>query len=354
MALSENTNNFLKEMARTGVDPTIISALERDLDGKPDANKAVDNSILAQASFNSYRSKKDNEIAELKKKVEQTASLSTAANNLTGDLKEAALKQIRENKDWFEANGYDIEGIEKLAEDMAAQGIPFTMQKATQVINDKEKEKDNVMPNEKDFVDNDTLVRVLTTTGTNMASGNLNMSIQVTRALNEANKLGIVPTDEQWDTFHAAMIKGFEQRKEPTEIINEHFGFSAKRAEIADNTRKAELVAAETKGRQEALKEAGVTIRDTNSGRPRHLIFDRSTPMRKAIETDRREQIEKDNQIKLEDLPKNKLGDPEYFRLRGSDNDRRERHLSHASERFAQASEEFSPDGEYIGHRKSA
>lgn len=353
MALSTESRNILNEFTKAGVDPAVIAGLERELDSKPDADKTASNMLLAQSSFNNYRSKKDDEIKDLKAKLEQTASLSTAANNLSGDLKEAALKQIQDNKDWFEAQGYDIGEIEKLANDMASKGIAFTAAKANEVIDEKDKNMPNPNQDGKTYIDDKMLVDVLRTTGSNLAAGNINISAHIARALYKAEKLGIDLTDQKLDEFAPALIKGLEEGKQPSEVIDTHFGFSSRQAELNEATRKAELVAAEQKGRQEALKEAGVTIRDTNNtNRPRHNIFDRQSPMKKAVEADRREKVEKDNSIKLADLPENKVGDKEYFRLRGSDVDRRERHLNNASKRYAEASQEFSDEGEYIGHRQ--
>lgn len=354
MALSTESRNILNEFQKAGVDATVLAGLERELDTKPTADETAKNMLLSQNGFNDYRNKKDQEIADLKKKVEQTASLSTAANNLSGDLKEAALKQIQENKDWFESQGYDVGEIEKLAEDMANKGIAFTTNKANEVITKKEDTMPDPNPTGKNFIDDKTLVDVLRTTGSNLAAGGINISTHIARALHEADKLGVDLTDEKLDGFAPALIKGLEEGKQPRDIIDNHFGFSAKRTEKSEQLRKAELDAAEAKGRQEALKEAGVTIRN-QTNRPKHLIFDRESPSRKAIETQKSKDEAANANIKsLDDLPKNSKGDPEYFRLRGSDEERKSRHLENASKRFSEVAKEYDDDGLYVGHRQQA
>jgi ribosomal protein L16/L10AE len=349
MPVSTNTKNVIEEMRRNGVAADVLASLERELDSKESAEKGFSNGILAQASFSTYQSNRDKEVRELKENLTKLQSLQGAATNLTGDLQQAAIEQVAALEKIFIDQGYDIEEVRaetaKLVSD--PNSVKALVEKKDEVITGKEKEMVN-SPDNKNYVDNKTLTNVLTASMSNLAAGGINMSVQIARAMHEANKLGIDLTDDKLNGFSDAIIKGLEANKQPNQVMDEYFGFSAVRTTKAEEVRKAELETARQEGAREALKTAGVTIRKSplNSNRQTNSILDR-----KRIEVKREEPKE----VKIEDLPKNEKGDPEYFRLRNFDiNTRRSRHTENATNRWEEVKEEYDDDGMYIGNRTAA
>src|SRR5690242_10274102 len=124
MPISDNTRAVLEEMRKNGVDAAILAGLERELDAKPAADKSISDGVLAQPAFNSYRTKKDEEIRQLKENLTRMASLTNAANNLDGDVQAEAQRQVLAMEEVFKAQGYDInevrEEVNKLLTDPSA------------------------------------------------------------------------------------------------------------------------------------------------------------------------------------------------------------------------------------------
>src|SRR5690348_1282471 len=109
MPISDNTRAVLDEMKKNGVDMAVLSALERELDSKPNADKGISDGVLAQPAFNSYKSKKEQEIAELKSNLAQQSSLKNAiAGGLDDETKKVALERIAALEEVMTANGFDL------------------------------------------------------------------------------------------------------------------------------------------------------------------------------------------------------------------------------------------------------
>lgn len=350
MALSENTKNVLAEMAKAGVDPAVIASLQTELDTKPDADKAMNNGVLAQASFNSYKSRKEQEILELNNNLKKLSSLQGAANGLEGDLQKAALEQIAALETILEAQGYDLKEVRAEAAKLVSdpEAINKLAEKKEEPKVDTGKENNNMGLSEKDVAE------LLRTTGNNLAAGGIHMSAKIAYAIDKARTLGIPLTEDQITKLPDAIIKGFETNKSPEQSMDEVLGFSAKQAELDKNRREAELTAAKEAGRQEALKENGVTLRKTINQSPHpvlsrvnHAVGDRKTVEKKRFSEYTQEDIDK--------LPENKAGDKEIFRLRANDEfERREKHTRNAVDRFEKESQNYDDDGRFIGHMQPA
>lgn len=349
MPVSVNTKNVIEEMRRNGVSADVLALLETQLNSNENAEKGFSNGILAQASFSTYQSNRDKEAKELRENIVRLQSLQGAATNLTGDLQTAAVEQIAALEKLFVDAGYDINEVREEASKLVSDpnAIKTLVEKKDEVITEKEKEMANE-PVNKDYVDSKTLTSVLTASMSNLAAGGINVNVQVARAMSEANKLGIEISDEKWNGFYDALIKGLESNKQPSQVMDEYLGFSAARTVKAEATRQAELETARQEGAREALKTAGVTIRKSplNSNRQANSILDR-----KRIEIKKEEPKE----VKVEDLPKNEKGDPEYFRLRNFDPmTRRSVHTENATKRWEDVKEEYDDDGMYIGNRAAS
>lgn len=343
MPISDNTRAVLLEMQRNGVDPAILAGLERELDSKPAADKGISDGVLAQPAFNSYKARKEQEIADLKTNLTKMASLQNAANNLDGDVQAEAQRQVLALREVFKAQGYDLaevdEEVNKLLTDPSALQ---TLNASKEPVINKEKEMpNNPLDQNKNYVDSKTFADVMQTGLTNVAVGGIHVQAEMTRALREADKLGIELTDEQLNAIGNVVVQGAEKGKKPYEALEEHFGFQTVRAQKAQEKLDAQLKEAEERGRREALKDRGVVIsgRDPNSNPNR--ILDRQRNSAGRIDS----RIEK-----IEDLPKNAMGQPEVFHLRRHNPEqRREEHTSNAVERYNAIRQKVDDEGIPIG-----
>jgi hypothetical protein len=346
MPISEETRNVLEEMRKNGVDTTILAGLERELDSKPNADKVVKDGIMAQSTFNSYRTKKDEEIRQLKENLTKLASLQASSGNLDGDLKTTVEAQIAAKEQELVAQGYDIEQVRELVGDLLSN--PASINKLNTNEPPIEKKDEKVMPNtdDKKYVDAHTLSNVLLESGANIAKGNIIVTTQIARAMREAEKLGIDVTDEKFGKFAETLITGLETGKTPDLVMDEFFGFSTVRQEKAKIQRDAELKEAEEKGRREALKEVGVN--------PRRSLRDPERNPNPILDRKREEKL--DSRItEMDKLPKNEKGEPEVFRMRRFDrNQRRHEHTQNAVNRYDEVRKDYDDDGLYIGHRQPA
>jgi len=345
MPISDNTRNVLNEMMKSGVDPAILAGLERELDAKSAADKAINDGVLAQASFNNYKSRKEQEITDLRTNLTKMASLQGAVNNLDGDVQAEAQRQILALKEVFKAQGYDLAEVDaevnKLLTDPSALN---TLNTSKEPIINKEKEMPNQnTPSNSNFVDSKTFADVMQTGLTNVAVGGIHVQADMVRALREADRLGIELSDEQLNNLGNIVISGAEKGKKPFEAIAETLKFDEVRQTKAKESLDAQLLAAEERGRREALKERGVTIGARDKKLNPHPIFDRQ-----RIEGKVDSRIEK-----IEDLPKNEMGIPEYYRLRRFDREtRRTEHSANAAERYNEVSQQYDNEGMFIGNRQ--
>lgn len=345
MPVSTESRNVLEEMRKAGVDPAILAGLERELDSKPNVDQVVKNGILAQSSFNDYRNKKDQEVERLRNDLKNLASLQASSGNLSGDLKTQVEAQIAAKKDELASQGYDVNEVQEFVDKLLSNPANIST-----LNNPPEKKDEPVMPNNNDlnkqYVDAKTFTDVMQTGLSNLAAGGINMSVEIARALHEAQTLGVELNDERLDSFGSVMIKGLEAGKTPKQIRDEHFGLQEIRNNNSQKQREAELVAAKEEGRREALKE--------QAGSPRGRFRDPQRNPNPILDRQNKNNGEKlDSRIdKVEDLPKNEKGDPEFFRMRRFDPiTRRYEHTQNAVKRFEEVARDYDDDGLYIGHR---
>lgn len=341
MPISQESQNVLAAMERAGVDPVIIAGLQRELDSKPNADKATTDMLLSQAGFNTYKAKKEQEIIDLKNNLTKLSGLQGAAANLDGDLKKAALEQITALEKIFEAQGYDLEEVRSEAAKMVSDP-----NKVKELVEKKEEKKD--MPNQAGTLDEKTVAELLRVSGNNLAAGGIHMSAKIAVAIDKARQMGIKLTDEQLNELPNVIIKGLEQNIAPEVALDKHLGFSVKQTEISETQRKAELDAAREEGRREALKKKGVEVR--KEGSSEHPLYSRGYGM-KEKKPEERKRFQDITQEDIDKLPKNEKGDPEIFRLRRNDEfERRAAHTENATERWEKEKQNFSDEGEFIGH----
>lgn len=345
MPVSDNTRAVLEEMRKNGVSVEILAGLERELDSKPNADKVVNDGVLAQSSFNSYRTKKDEEVKQLKENLTRMASLQGAANNLDGDVQAEAQRQVLALEKVFEAQGYSLDDVREQVNALLNDPSALqTLNTAKESVINKEKEMpNNNLPSDKSYVDPKTFADVLQTGLTNVAVGGIHVQAEMVKALRMADKLGIELTDEQMDSLGNIVVSGAEKGKKPFEAIAEHLKFSEVQATKSKEQLDAQLQAAREEGRREALKDKGITITGRDKKINPHPIFDRERVGGKI-----------DSRVdKIEDLPKNQMGTPEYFRLRRHDREtRRNEHASNAAERYAEVSQVYDNEGMFIGNRQ--
>ena len=343
MPVSDNSRAVLDEMRKNGVDVAVLSALERELDAKPNADKGLSDGVLAQPAFNSYKSKKEQEIADLKNNLTKLASLQGAANNLDGDVQAEAQRQVLALREVFKAQGYDLDEVDaevnKLLTDPSALQ---TLNASKEPVISKEKEMPNQPPSNGNYVDAKTFADTLQNQLANVATGGIYVQTEIAKALREAERLGIELTDEQFNNLSKIVVDGLERNKKPFDAIAETLKFDDARKVKSQAELDAKLKEAEERGRREALKERGVTISGRDKTTNPHLIFDRKDRINGRIDS----RVEK-----VEDLPKNQMGVPEYYRLRRHDPEtRRSEHTANAAERYENVRKNFDDDGVFIGH----
>lgn len=346
MSISDNTRAVLEEMRKNGVDVAILAGLERELDSKPNADKGISDGVLAQPAFNSYKARKEQEIADLKNNLTRMASLQSAANNLDGDVQAEAQRQVLALKEVFKAQGYDLaevdEEVNKLLTDPSALNNLNTSKEP--IINKEKEMPNNNPPSNGNFVDPKTFADVMQTGLTNVAVGGIHVQAEMMRAMREADKLGIDLTDEQLNTLGSIVVSGAEKGKKPYEAISEHLGFSSVRESKAKEALDAQLQAAKEEGRREALKEKGITIGARDKKLNPHPIFDRQRLNNGKVDS----RVEK-----VEDLPKNEMGTPMYYQLRRYDREtRRAEHAANAADRYSEVSQQYDDQGMFIGNRQ--
>ncbi len=344
MPISDNTRAVLDEMRKNGVDVTILSALERDLDAKPNADKGISDGVLAQPAFNAYKSKKEQEILDLKSNLAQQSSLKNAiAGGLDDATKQVALERIAALENVMVTNGFNLDDVREEVDRITSDPAAFKklMDDGKAPIQKEEKQVPNNDLN-KNYVDAKTFADTMQTQLANVATGGIYVQTEIAKALREADKLGIQLTDEQFNNLSKTVVDGLEKNKKPFDAIAETLGFDAARQTKAQTELDAKLKEAEERGRREALKERGVTISGRDKTTNPHLIFDRANRIGGKIDS----RVEK-----IEDLPKNQMGTPEYFRLRRHDPEtRRSEHTTNAAERYENVRKNFDDEGMFIGN----
>lgn len=344
MAISDNTRAVLLEMQKNGVDPVILAGLERELDAKPAADKGISDGVLAQPAFNSYKSKKEQEIQALKDNLAQQASLKNAvAGGLDEATNKAALERIAALEDVMVANGFDLSDVREEVDRITSD--PAAFKKLMEGKETPIEKKEPVMPNNdvnKNYVDTKTFADTLQTQISNVAAGGIYVQAEVAKALRKADELGIKLTDDQFNNLGQIVVNGLEKNKKPFDAIAETLEFDKAMQAKSQAELDAKLKEAEERGRREALKERGVTISGRDKTTNPHLIFDRKDRINGKIDS----RVEK-----VEDLPKNQMGVPEYYRLRRHDPEtRRSEHTANAEERYNEVRKNFDDDGVFIGH----
>lgn len=340
MTLSVNTKNLIDEMSRAGVDAGILASLSTQLDNKPDADKVISNSFMAQKTFNSYRTNKDNEVIALKEKVEELSALHDSKGSLGNnpELLNAAAARITELEDLLIEEGYPPDKVRELSFKEKTEIEKVTKPNLEEVEEKEDKSmSQNLDPNKK-YVDETVLADVLKTAMSNVAMGGVKMASKITKYAAKAVRLGIEVDDDKFETFPDALDKGFQAGKNEEQIADEHFGFSIKLKENENASVEARIKAAREEGAREALKNEGVTVSRT-ARKGSHPVLDRK-PLSRVVTKPA------DKDVSIDNLPKNSANDPEFFRLRNFDEDQRRRaHTEKAASRFAELSETMDEEG---------
>src|SRR5438128_2254116 len=143
MPISKNTKALLEELKNSGFDPAIITSVENEFNSKPATEQTFDRRILANESFQQFRTNKETEINQLKSRVNELSALhdqrSSGALLDNPDLLKRANERIQALETLLiDEEGYNPEQVKSLSF-TEKQEIEKVL--ANQQNNDKGKEK---------------------------------------------------------------------------------------------------------------------------------------------------------------------------------------------------------------------
>lgn len=343
MPLTDNTRGFLNDLKNSGVDATILAALERDLDSKDEGVKTVDRRILAQSTFSRYQSERDSREQQLKNQLTELSSLHDNKESFKDnpELYQKALDRIENlEKILIEEEGYDDQTIKNLS----FQTKNELTDKLTDHLNQKKEQENKQVPNPNQNVD---ITKAIETAAANMGAFNVAVSAEISRGIVAAQREGIELSDEQLNGYAEALITRMEKGERPRDISNDYLGISAKQTENQTTARTAEIEKAKADAKAEAYKEMGINVR-AQANRPKHHVFDRKPLVAKSAEGKNPNEL-------LDEKGQPKAGHPLHFTSRNYDTATRRRvHSENAASKYNEVSQLYDEDGLYIGGHQNA
>jgi hypothetical protein len=315
MPLNAETEAILKDLEGDGFDLTSIRQQANHnpiLENK--ANSRLGGGLLRREEYTKYKATADEQVANLQKQVRELAAAHDSVEGFKGNdtLYNAALEKITILEENLIAQGFDPVDVRNLSHQEKEQLKTVVSQAKTKDEAPNEEERKQVPNKDNDYVD----ARTLQTTLANLAGGVMLSTVKIQRQLNRADKLGVNITPELETAFERNLLAGLESGKSYETIADETFGFAA--IEKANNE-KLDNERIETRAREitaEKLKEIGVPESAART-RPKS-IMDSYTGRLGSDSTE--------NAIKGEggtilvrgrQLPANKFGDAEFYKLRG-------------------------------------
>lgn len=316
MSLNAETEAILKDLESSGFN---LSSVRQQINSNPllenQANSKLGGALLRREEYTKYKETKEAELANLQKQVRELASAHDSVEGFKGNdaLYSAALDKIAVLEENLIAQGFDPVEVKALSHNEKQQ-LQNAVAKAKVVDDTPKKEEEKEMPNDKkDYLDVDTFQTV----AANLIGGNAISAVDIQYQFHRAQQLGIAVTPELKKKFQQNLIKGMEEQKPIDDIADEVFGFSA--VEQA-NKEKADKEAIEARAREltaERLKEAGIP---ESVARPRTKSIMDSYAGRLGADVTAENAIKGEGGtvlIRNRQLPANKFGDPEFYKLRG-------------------------------------
>lgn len=353
--MNDNTQKIIADLRKAGLN---MDSIEYQLRVNPLLEKQTDrivgDGILRQQEYTKYM----NETLQRRKDIEEQATKLATLHDAaaTTELPKAALETIAALEEKLLETG--------LFDEDSVKAVSYVGKKPLFDIIDKSKQapayvpptvsnpvKETPMPNfnPDDFVDLDTF----RTSNANIALGNVVTSLELQAALEEIKSLGIKVDRPTVKKLQDSLKPGLESGKNFDQILDEVFDVTkVKEAKQKEDFDKR-IEEAKKEARAETLKEMGVPAKN-RFGHGRHPILDRKS----ATETNQpalntnieapkeapKPDEEAQQQVALDKLPRNKLGDVEVFRLRRSREDR----MRDAMELNEKVQEALSKDITYV------
>lgn len=318
--MNENTKRILDDLRKAGIDTTTI---ENQLKVSPILDKQADHiiggGILRQQEYTRYMNQVSEEKKKLDQQVRELATLHDASQ--TTQLPQAALDTMKKMEEALIATGeYDEESVKQVSY-IGQRALKDMVQKqpekpVVEQIQDRMTNPNfNAQLDATRYVDVDTLQAQLN----NMAVGGVTTNLEINAAMEELKDLGIKIDRAKVRQFQNNLISGFQVGKNLDTILDETFEVSkAKQAKLDADIENRIKEAAE-KARAEALKEAGVpSTKKFKFGR--HPILDRKRDSERNVsvqQTNGNTDGKAPENLNLnKELPTNKYGDVEIYKLR--------------------------------------
>jgi hypothetical protein len=315
MPLNAETEAILKDLEGDGFDLTSIrQQANRNPILENKANSRLGGGLLRREEYTRYKATADEQVANLQKQVRELASAHDSLGNFKGNdaLYDAALNTITVMEENLISAGFSPEDVKALTH-TDKQNLQDAVNKAKTKDEATKVEERKEVPDKSDYIDSNTLQ----TTLANLAGGVMLSTVKIQRQLAKADRLGVEITSDLEKKFEQNLLSGLEAGKSYEDIASETFGFAA--IEKA-NSDKIDNERIETRAREltaEKLKEIGVPESAART-RPKSIM----DAYNGRLGTD----PNAENAIKGEggttlvrgrQLPANKFGDAEFYKLRG-------------------------------------
>jgi hypothetical protein len=343
--MKPETRKFLDDMRASGMD---ISSIENQIASNPfienKADSLIGGSILRQQDYQSKMNILRDEENKIKNQAQQLATLHDAKDTGVALPQEALDAIVALETELINTGLYDEDSVRNVSYKGKQSLISLTNptqpnnNSATNPIK-KEEPAMKTGADDRDFVEVNQFERGVA----NMAYGNMAVAAKLNLALDEARSLGLNITREQVDQFTKNAVTGIEKDgKSIDQIIDESFGLNTARQAAAAANEAKRLADERAAGYAEGLKVGGVPNR-TRLNRGRHPILGRKTPEIVNSAADGNSFANDKGQIDMSKVPKNEVGDPKLFLLRG---DRASR-VEKASESFGKLMDRIEGDPLY-------
>lgn len=355
-----NTLQILADLKAAGLD---VSSLERQINVDPIAKRQADSliagGILRQQDYTRYMNDVAQREQQLQQQVQKLATLHDAQNSGV-DLPQATLDTIKKMEEALIATGeFDEESIKQLSyhgsvplqrmiQDRNRQPNPQNLPNQNQnnnnnndLDNGRQFQPTNFDPTQ--FVDVNTLRGAMA----NLAYGDIATTMEINARLEELKELGIKVTRDSIKKLQENLKKNFEGGGNLDQAFEETFEVSkalqAQQETIFQNRVQSEV----DKQVAEKLKEAGLPPVKKNGFKPRHVLLNRKSQTPANLQPS-----EGDNKTTdginpppvNNELPKNKDGEVEYYKLRGDRSSR----LASASALLDTVNEHYANDPTFV------
>lgn len=340
------TIKVLEDLERGGIN---VSSIRTQISSDPIADKKANevfDGILRLPDYTKFVGEYKEKEKRLQAQVAELASRQGAIGYLTKDS--VAYKEMEEHIDSLEkalveADIFDedsVKNVHSLSQERLNKLVTDSANNPPPPPAKKEGEDDmpaNFDPNK--FIDVDTHK----TSMANLAMGTITMTAKINRQLDQARALGVDITPELEKKLDENLMSGLTAGKDVGQIFDETFGLSKIRSDKAEESRQAELKAAEEKGYAQAKKEDGVPARQ-NIRLGRHPILDSKSVNQNPNKATPDSFRDADGNVDQSKLPKNERGEVELYKTRGTKEDR----LARAAATHAKIMEHYENDPTYV------